>query len=100
MKDFFDTMILDVLPSLRAVMARRLLENGFSQKETGELLGLSQSAISHYKRDARGRRRDAIEGNPKLLERANSLARRIASARVSPREANLELFDMCREMLE
>ena len=100
MKSFFDTMILDILPSLRAVMARKLLENGFSQKEIGELLGLSQSAISHYKRDARGRRRDAIEQNPQLIDRVNSLARRIASSQTSPKDANLELFDICREMAE
>ncbi|MEE9405914.1 MAG: helix-turn-helix domain-containing protein [Candidatus Aenigmarchaeota archaeon] len=100
MKNFFDTMILDILPSLRAVMAKKLMENGFSQKEIGELLGLSQSAISHYKRDVRGYRKDAIEGNPKLLDRVNSLVREIASARMSPKDANLKLFDICREMIE
>ncbi len=100
MKSFFDTMILDILPSLRAVMARKLMENGFSQRETGELLGLSQSAISHYKRDARGRRREAVENSPHLLDRVNSLARSIANARMSPKDANMELFDICREMAE
>lgn len=100
MKNFFDTMMLDVLPSLRAVMAKKLMENGFSQKEVGELLGLSQSAISHYKRDRRGYRKEAIEGNSQLVDRVNSLARRVASGQLLPKDANLELFDICRSLIE
>ena len=100
MKSFFDTMVLEILPSLRAMMARRLMDNGFSQTDVAELLGVSQSAISHYKRSARGKNIAMIESNPKLLDRVNSLARRMANAQLSPKRANIELFDLCRDMLE
>ena len=44
-----------VLPAIRALMARTILEkHGLKEKQVAELLGLSQSAISRYTRRNRG----------------------------------------------
>lgn len=44
-----------VLPAIRAVMARKLVENhGMKEQQAAEILGLSQSAISRYTTKNRG----------------------------------------------
>ena len=44
-----------VLPAVKAIMARSIVEkNGLNEKQTAELLGLSQSAVSRYVGRERG----------------------------------------------
>jgi predicted transcriptional regulator len=44
-----------VLPAIRALMARTIVEkHGMKEKQAGEILGLSQSAISRYTSKNRG----------------------------------------------
>lgn len=44
-----------VLPAVKAIMARTIVEkHGLTEKDTANLLGLSQSAISRYKNRGRG----------------------------------------------
>ena len=44
-----------VLPAVKAIMARSIVEkHGLSEKQTAELLGLSQSAVSRYVGRERG----------------------------------------------
>ena len=44
-----------VLPAIRALMARTIVEkHGMKEKQVAELLGLSQSAISRYTKKNRG----------------------------------------------
>ena len=44
-----------VLPAVKAIMARQIVEkHGLNEKQTAELLGLSQSAVSRYVSKERG----------------------------------------------
>jgi len=100
MENFFELMSKEILPAIRALMAKRLLDNGFSQKDVAGRLGLTQPAISQYKRAMRGTRADSISGNPKTTRMVNELAKRIGTGEISAREINLELLDICRTLLE
>ena len=43
------------VPALRALVAKKLIQDhAFSQKETAELIGVTQAAISNYLRGTRG----------------------------------------------
>ena len=44
-----------VIPALRALVSKELVSNGLKQDEIATLLGISQSAISKYSRQVRGR---------------------------------------------
>lgn len=47
----------DVLPALRALISKQLIEGyGLTQKEAARKLGLTQPAISQYKKDVRGKK--------------------------------------------
>lgn len=66
-----------VIPALRALVSRELAGNGLKQDEIAVLLGVSQSAVSKYGRQVRGRALE-IEGvaeiKPIISEIASMLA--------------------------
>jgi len=76
------------------------MENGFSQKQVADRLGLSQPAISQYKRDLRGKRTDIFSDYPKLLEDTSSIADKVAKGEISIEQATTEIFESCRGLIE
>jgi uncharacterized protein len=56
-----------VLPAVKAIMARTIVEkHGLNEKQTADLLGLSQSAVSRYVGRERGNILN-IEDTPEIL---------------------------------
>ena len=50
-----EVSVKTVLPAVKAIMARSIVENhGLNEKQTADLLGLSQSAVSRYVGRERG----------------------------------------------
>ncbi len=85
-----------VLPFIRAMVAKRLVEGyGLSQSLAAKRLGMSQPAISQYKRELRGSRAELRE-YPKLLDMVNSLARGVSDGSLSQEQATLEFCRICR----
>ncbi len=57
-----------VLPAVKAIMARSIVKNhGLNEKQTADLLGLSQSAVSRYIGRGRGDNLLAIENTREIL---------------------------------
>ena len=57
-----------VLPAVKAIMARSIVEkHGLNEKQTADLLGLSQSAVSRYVGRERGGNLMAIENATEVL---------------------------------
>lgn len=57
-----------ILPAVKAVMARSIVQkHGFNEKQTADLLGLSQSAVSRYIGRERGNLL-SIENTKEVLE--------------------------------
>ena len=100
MKTVFEVLSQEVLPTMRSMIAKKLIENGFSQKQVADRLGLSQPAISQYKRDLRGKRTGIFVDYPQLLEDANSIAKRVAGGEISMEQATTEIFNTCKELVE
>jgi predicted transcriptional regulator len=51
-----EVAVKSVVPAIRALLAKELTENyGMKQTETGELLGVTQTAVSKYAHQVRGR---------------------------------------------
>jgi predicted transcriptional regulator len=99
MKTLCELMSLEVLPTVRAIVARRLVEvHGLSQQQAADRMGSTQPAISQYKSELRGYKTSMIMRDQKLLEIINSLARRLASGEVDQQAAALEFCDVCRHM--
>ena len=50
-----EVAVKSVIPAIRALVAKELEDQGFSQDQIAEILGVSQSAVSKYSRNVRGR---------------------------------------------
>ena len=99
MKPVCEVMVSEVLPGVRAMVARKLVEDhGFSQKIAAEKLGTTQPAISQYKRELRGHRIKILKSNQKLLGMINSLAKRTASGEIDKDHVSLEFCVICKYM--
>jgi predicted transcriptional regulator len=97
MKPVCEVMVLEVLPGIRAMVARKLVEDhGFSQKIAAERLGTTQPAISQYKRELRGHRLKVFSNSPRLLGMVDSLAKRTASGELSHERISLEFCSICK----
>lgn len=58
-----------VLPAVKAIMARSIVEkHGLNEKQTADLLGLSQSAVSRYVGRERGGNLVAIESTKEVVD--------------------------------
>ncbi|MCW4001385.1 MAG: hypothetical protein NWE93_14225 [Candidatus Bathyarchaeota archaeon] len=57
-----------VLPAVKAIMARTIVEkHGYNEKQTANLLGLSQSAVSRYVGRERGANMVALESTAEII---------------------------------
>ena len=100
MRTVYEILSQEVLPCVRAQVAKKLIENGFSQKQVADRLGLSQPAISQYKRDLRGRGTGVFVDYPQLLENVNGIAQRVASGEISMDQATSEVFAACSGLMQ
>ena len=69
-----------VLPAVKAVMARSIMEkHGLNEKQTAEILGLSQSAVSRYAARERGNLLN-IEATPEIIALIDQMATHLIKA--------------------
>jgi predicted transcriptional regulator len=67
-----EIIVWEVLPCIRAALAKELVKKGLSQNEISKMLGITQAAVSHYTSKKRGSRitfsEDAKEEIKKLAD--------------------------------
>jgi len=85
-----------VLPAVKAVMARQIVEqHGFNEQQAAELLGLSQSAVSRYISKERGNNLQ-IESSAEILALINQMVTTLIKEPTNKMEI-LDLFcQTCR----
>ncbi len=99
MKPVCEVMVTQILPAIRALVARKLVEkHGFSQKAAAEKLGTSQPAISQYSREIRGYKNHIIKSDPKIMEMIDIIAERVSRGELSQEMLTMEFCNICRYM--
>lgn len=99
MKPFCEAIVFEILPAVRAMVATRLITDyGFSQTQAARRMGVSQPAISQYKRSLRGVRSEILEKYPQIAELAGNIAAKIASGRDESQRPTLMFCDICRKI--
>lgn len=89
----------EILPAARSLTARKLIEEyGLSQRKAADLMGLSQPAVSQYRRNRRGHRTGIFARNPEILKMVNDLVKKIASG-TPVEEQTVEFREICRAIL-
>ncbi len=92
-----EVVVEDFLPTVRSMLAERLREQGLTQREVADMLGISQSAVSKY---AHGRvaGNDTIRTHPKVQTTVEQLASELASGDTGRVRALIELEVLIREL--
>ena len=99
MKPFCEVVVLEILPAVRAIVATKLVTDyGFSQTLAAKKLGVSQPAVSQYKRSLRGAGTDILEKYPQVAELAGGVAARIASGRDEGEWSTMMFCEICRKV--
>ncbi|NOX71843.1 MAG: hypothetical protein GXO64_04060 [Candidatus Micrarchaeota archaeon] len=101
MKPFCMTFVGDILPVVKAVMARKMLTDyKLSQTKIAEILEMTQPAISQYKRSLRGSRFELLEKDEKTLDLIGELTRQLALGELSEAEKDEIFCKVCRSIRE
>lgn len=96
MKPFCEIIVTDILPAVRALIAKELTDKyGLNQTEVSRKLGITQPAISQYKRELRGYRVKLLESNKNAMRSIKSLAKKIATGEIKPSEIHKKFCDIC-----
>ena len=91
-----EVAVHDILPVARALLAKKLVDvYDLSQTDAAKRMGMSQPAISQYKKDIRGMKDVSFKDNGKFLDVINDIAKRIAKGSVTPEQMPGEMCRLC-----
>ena len=91
-----EVAVHDILPVARALLAKKLVDVfDLSQTDAAKRMGMSQPAISQYKKDIRGMKDVGFKDNARFLEIINDIAKRIAKGSVKPEQMPGEMCRLC-----
>ena len=89
-----------LVPAIRALLAKELIiTHGMKQIEAANLLGITQTAISKYAHNVRGRV-ISIEEDREITERIKKTATSITEKRLDRTEIAVEICHTCRLVRE
>ncbi|MFQ6020760.1 MAG: transcriptional regulator [Candidatus Aenigmatarchaeota archaeon] len=80
MKPYCESVVQVLLPAIRALITKELIEKyNLTQQDAAKRLGITQAAISQYRRDLRGSRTRILEKDKEITEEIGKFASRIVS---------------------
>jgi hypothetical protein len=91
---FCKTAINEIMPAVRATIAVRMLDLGFTQAEISKRLGITQPAISQYKRRLRGSLLEEISKNKAMLGYIDGL---ISELTKNNTNLNIKMCGICEK---
>ncbi len=101
MKPFCEVIVSSVLPALRAMIADELMRTyNLKQTEVSEKLGITQPAISQYRRELRGNRVKLLKSNKKIMNLVQSLSHDVANGKANAMKAHEKFCAICKKVRE
>jgi len=98
MKPFCEVIVGDVLPALRALLAKELIELGLNQTQISRKLGITQPAVSQYMRELRGQGVRMLTSNRKTADLIKNLAHELATGDVKASELHMRICGICKNI--
>jgi len=95
-----EVFVKNYLHALRALVAKKMIEvHGYTQQEVAEKLGITQPAVSHYLREARGKRAKELEKNEKIMALVEELVGKSVSSEFSEKDVEAFFCNACKLLL-
>ena len=99
MKPFCEIIVQDILPAIRALIAKELINNhSMTQQEVAKKLGVSQAAVSQYRREMRGFKVKILQKDKTVIESIEDLASRLASGDLDSVTASEQCCLICKTL--
>ena len=89
---FCSRVISEITPSARSIIANSLLKKGMTQNAVSKILGITQPAISQYKKGIRGLITQKMEKNREFMAYIQNLT---DLAYVGKLDVNLRTCEIC-----
>jgi len=95
MKLYCEVIVGDVLPSLRALITKELIQNfDFTQNQAAQKLGVTQPAVSQYRKYLRGSKIKQLEKNKNIMFIVKKLSKKIVAEKISVKEVNVNILEI------
>ncbi len=92
-----ETVVNQILPAVRSLVAKELKEQGYTQTEIADTLEITQPAVSQYLNAARGSKVQRIEDDPDSYTAVQELVDLLVSDAPSD-EVSAALCDTCLQI--
>lgn len=100
MEIFCERFVKHHLPAVRSMIAKRLLErHELTQNEAAKKMKTSQPAISHYIREARGKKVKELESNEELVKKIDEVVEKIYKENLDDKEFEKLFCEICKLIL-
>lgn len=97
MKPFCEAVVVQLLPTVRALLARKLTDRGLKNKEVAALMGLTPPAVTQYLKKSRGDKTRVLARNKAINSMVDAVAERMVAG-MSPAEEMGAFCGICREV--
>jgi predicted transcriptional regulator len=99
LKPYCETVAQTLLPTLRALIAKELMDKyDFTQQKVALKLGLTQSAVSQYLRNLRGSSIKSLETDKEINKQIEEFASRLASGELESLNALNAFCGICKNI--
>ena len=97
MKPYCEIASQYLLPTLRALIAKNLMEKyHMTQQDAASKIGLTQSAVSQYMRQLRGSKIKILEKDKVIMDEIDTFSGRIASGELNSLSILDAFCEICR----
>lgn len=99
MRPYCETVVQFILPTLRALIAKELMEkHNLTQQDAAKKLGISQAAISQYRRELRGFRTKILQKNKKINDEIENFASKLVSEGLNHTSTMKDFCSICKNI--
>lgn len=90
----YEIFIREYLPTIRALVARKLINNGLTQQEVANKLYLTQPAITFYRKSLRGKKIEKLEKKEDIKKKIDEIARKVMTKNLKEDELEKEYIEI------
>ena len=101
MRILCEVVVSEILPTLRSLITQELVQSHkLSQVQVSKMLGITQPAVSQYKRGIRGSHVKKILSNKKIMNEIKKFSNEIATKKFSPIDVHVGICRLSEKLIQ
>ena len=101
MRVLCEVVVTDILPTLRSLLTQELVQSyKLSQTEIPKLLGITQPAVSQYRRGTRGLKAKKILQNKLIMNEIKKFSGEIVTKKISPIDVHVGICRLSEKLIQ